>query len=456
MSDPGNAPRQRPQVPAHVLDYTLAKVARLVSTPSLAAEGRGIQETAVLVRELLEAEGVRTELHDTGGAPVVYGVGGDPSGPTILFYNHYDVQPADPVDAWTSDPWTLTRRGDNWYGRGAADDKGELVARLAAIRWFREQHGELPFQVKFLIEGEEEIGSPNLAPYIAKNAELLAADAVLWEFGAVDAADRPMTYTGLKGIISAEVTARTAKHDLHSGYSPAIENAAFRLASALVSLRSPDGTVLIDGFYDDVRPVTAAEERALQALPDEDEEIIRSFELTGFLGGRTSTALHRQLYLQPVFNINAFEAGYNGPGIRTTLPATARARIDVRLVPDQDPSRVWEQLKAQLAKNGFGDIELRVLDHFEAGTRSDIEHPFVQTSLQAMREVYGQEPSLFPSSFGSGPMYPFAKHIGAPIAGLGIGYPGSRIHGPDEHIRLQDIHGGIATLKRLFELYGNR
>lgn len=443
-------------IPQHILDYMIQATARLVNIPSLAAERRGIPESAALVRELLEAEGIATELHETGGAPVVYGVGGNPAGPTILFYNHYDVQPAEPLDAWTTDAFTLTRRGDNWYGRGAADDKGEIVARLAALKLYRERHGELPFQVKFLIEGEEEIGSPNLATYLAEHKAKLAADAVVWEFGAVDSADRPMTYTGLKGIISAELSVRTARHDLHSGFSPVIEGAAYRLAAALVSLRSPDGRVLIDGFYDDVRPVTAAEELALQALPPEDEELTKAFELRGFIGDLTGTELHRRLYLEPAFNINAFEAGYNGPGILVSLPATARARIDIRLVPDQEPRRVWEQLKAQLAANGYGDVEMKVLDHFEAGVRSDIGHEFVKLSVQALREVHGQEPSLFPSSFGSGPMYPFVEHLNAPIAGLGIAYPGSRIHGPDEHIRLQDITLGIATLTRLFELYAGK
>ena len=190
------------------------------------------------------------------------------------------------------------------------------------------------------------------------------------------------------------------------------------------------------------------------ALPPEDDELKAAFELDGFIGDLSGTDLHRRLYLEPAFSINGFEAGYNGPGIRVSLPATAQARIDIRLVPDQDPATVWEQLKNQLARNGYGDIELKVLDHFEAGARSDITSEFVQLSVQALRDVYGQEPSLFPSSFGSGPMHPFVKHLGAPIAGLGIGYPGSRIHGPDEHIRLQDLHGGIATLTRLFELYG--
>lgn len=444
------------QVPQHILDYMLGATARLVNIPSLAAEGRGISETAALIRELLETEGFTTELHETGGAPVVYGVAGNPAGPTILFYNHYDVQPAEPLDAWTSDPFTLERRGDNWYGRGAADDKGEIVARLAALKLYRERHGELPFQVKFLIEGEEEIGSPHLAGYIERHAELLAADAIIWEFGAVDSSDRPMTYTGLKGIISAELSVRTARHDLHSGFSPVIENAAYRLAAALVSLRSPDGRVLIDGFYDDVRAMSEAEEKALAALPPEDEELKAAFDLRGFIGGLSGTELHRRLYLEPVFSINAIESGYNGPGIRVSLPATARARIDIRLVPDQEPARIWEQLKAQLIANGYPDIDIKVLDHFEAGVRSDIDHEFVQLSVRALRDAYGQEPSLFPSSFGSGPMHPFVKHLGAPIVGLGIGYPGSRIHGPDEHIRLQDILGGIATLTRLFELQAGK
>ena len=437
-------------VPEHIMRYARDALARLVAVPSVAAEGRGIAEAAALVRELLEAEGMRAELHATPGAPVVYGEKPG-AGPTVLFYNHYDVQPADPLALWESDPFTLTERGGELYGRGAADDKGELVSRLAALRWFREKHGGLPFGVKFVVEGEEEVGSPNLAAYVEANRERLRADACVWEFGGVDAAGRPATYCGLKGILTVELRARTASFDLHSSYGAVVENPAYRLAALLASLRDEDGRVLIPGFYDDVTAPTEADEAALAALPREDVDLARTFGTEGFIGGAAGLEFLRRLYFEPALNINGFHAGYGGPGSKTVLPAEAEAKLDIRLVPDQDPQKVLAGLQDHLSQRGFGDVSVTALEHAERAARVDITHPFVQNTVAALREVYDQEPVVYPNSAGSGPMYPFVEHLALPIVGVGCGYPGSRIHSPNEHLRLDDFDKGVAAVLRVLE-----
>ena len=440
-----------PKLPDHLLAYAREALARFVAVPSVAAEGRAIPEAAALTRELLEAEDVATELHETPGAPVVYGERLVPGAPTLLFYNHYDVQPADPLELWESEPFTLTERGGKLFGRGAADDKGEIISRLTALRWFHERHGELPFGVKFLVEGEEEIGSPNLGAYVETHRERLAADACLWEFGGVDAADRPMTYCGLKGILTLELSVRTAHFDLHSSNGAVVENPVYRLAAALASLRDPSGHILIDGFYDDVVPPTALALRALEALPHEDHALADLWGTNGFLGGAAGTEFQRRLLFEPAVNFNGFSAGYSGPGSKTVLPAAATAKLDVRLVPQQDPDRVLAQLESHLARHGFRDIEVRRLEHYERATRSNLAHPFVAETVAALTDVYGVAPTLYPNSPGSGPMYPFVEVLGLPVVGVGCGYPGSRIHSPNEHLRVADFGKGVQALARIFE-----
>ena len=435
------------------MSYARDALERFVAIPSVAAEGRGITEAAAFTKALLEAEGMNVELHETDGAPVVYAELLGSGGPTVLFYNHYDVQPADPLELWESDPFTVVERGGNLYGRGTADDKGEIVSRLAALRLLKQKHGALPFNVKFVVEGEEEIGSPNLYPYIETHRERLAADACIWEYGGVDAAERPITYCGLKGILTIELFVQTAEHDVHSSYGAVVENAVYRMAAAVASLRDEQGRVQIEGFYDDVEKLSKADEQALAALPEEDVELAQVFGTDNFIGEASGQAFLRRLYFEPVLNINGLHGGYGGQGAKTIVPAQATAKLDFRLVPSQDPLKILDLLELHLAQLGFADIEVRRLEHFEHAARADVSHPFVQAAVTGLRDVFEKEPVLYPTSASSGPMYPFTHFLGVPVVGLGCGYPGSRIHSPNEHLRLDLFEKGILSVARSLERY---
>ena len=439
-------------LPTHVMNYAKDTLARLVALPTVSAEQRAIPETALLVKELLEELGLRAEIHPTAGAPVVYAEGGS-DGPTMLFYNHYDVQPADPLERWESDPFTLTERDGKLFGRGANDDKGEIVARLAALRWLMEEHGRLPLRVKFVIEGEEEIGSPNLEHYVLEHQSRLRADAVIWEAGGVDAVGRPLIYCGLKGIVGLELRCKTAAYDLHSSLGAIVQNPLYHLAAAVASLRDREGRVLVKGFYDAVRPLTELEEETLGRIPDESPALKKEFGLSGFLGGVSGPALYKKYLAEPVININGIHGGYGGPGSKTVLPAEGFVKMDIRLVPDQEPRQIVELVKAHLLEHGFDDIEVIELEFGERPARSDLASPWVKTAIEASREVYSQEPVVWPNFAGSGPMYPFTNVIGAPVLGLGIGYPGSKIHSPNEHIVIGHLESGIRVIKRALEKF---
>ncbi|MDR9392240.1 MAG: M20/M25/M40 family metallo-hydrolase [Trueperaceae bacterium] len=460
-ADPGAGPEAdtthaRPQgggdaLPAALLEWYRARLAELVALPSVAADGRAIPETAAAVRDLLIGEGFDAELHATGGAPVVFAERRVPGAPTLLLYNHYDVQPEDPVDAWTSPPFELTERDGAWYGRGAADDKGEIVSRLAALRAYRERHGDLPFGVVMVIEGEEEIGSPNLAAYVAAHADALAADGCLWEFGGVDAAGTPVTYCGMKGVVTLDLRVRTAERDLHSSYGVVARGAAARLAAAVASLEDEDGRVAVPGFTDGVRPPTDAQRALVDRLPDEAAELADVFGIPAWQRGLAGAAWNHALYFEPTLNVNGVHAGYGGEGAKTVLPSEAFAKLDVRLVPDQDPEAVVAAIRAHLDARGFADVEIVRGPHAERAGRSDPTDPFVLDAVAALEDAYAVAPLVLPNSPGSGPIHPFVEGVGVPVVGIGCGYPGSRIHGPDEHVRIEDVRRGTLATLRLFE-----
>jgi len=439
-------------LPTPVMDYAQDTLAQLVALPSVSAEGRAGQETTQLIKALFEELGLSVQIHPTPGAVVVYAEGGS-EGPTLLCYNHYDVQPADPLELWESDPFTLTLRDGKLFGRGAHDDKGELVARLAALRWIKQEHGQIPFRVKFCIEGEEEVGSPNLEPYVEQHQDLLKADAVIWEAGSVDAADNPLITCGLKGIVGLELRVKAAAYDLHSSYGAVVQNPLYRLAAAIASLRDSQGRVLVKGFYDQVRPLSELEEETFGHIPDESPQLAREFGVAHYLGSVSGTAFYRKLLAEPCININGIHGGYGGPGSKTVLPAEAFAKLDVRLVPDQDPRFILQAIKQHLLDQGFSDVEVTESDFGERPARSDLSSSWVKMAQEALREVYSKEPVVWPNFAGSGPMYPFTHVIGAPVIGIGIGYPGSKIHSPNEHIRVSDFEKGILALKRLMEKF---
>ncbi len=441
------------QIDQHIdehMDAYLAQLARLCEQPSVSAQGWGIEACADLVGTMLAEHGFASEVMPSGGHPVVYGEGGGRSQKTLLFYLHYDVQPPEPLDLWESPPFELTRRGDKFYARGVSDDKGHIIARLAAVSAVGHVLGELPCRVKWLIEGEEEIGSVHMPAFIAAHRHKLAADACVWEFGGVDFQGAPTLTLGMRGMCYVELSVQTASKDAHSGLGGSIfPNAAWRLAWAINTLKDSQERILIPGFYDDVVPPSARDMALLAALPDESAQIKQMFQLSGFLGGVTGgAALWRQAVFEPTCTICGLTAGYQGPGSKTVLPAQASAKIDFRLVPNQDPEDILAKLRAHLDAHGFGDVHVRYLGGGRPA-KIDPDDPFVQLTAAAAAEVYGQPPVIEPIIGGSGPLYPFVDILKLPVVSAGIGYPGSNAHAPNENMDLHNFRQGIRHTARI-------
>ncbi len=419
----------------------LAELRRLVEIPSVSAEGRGIEDCARAVSDLLAQRGLRTEIRPTKGNPVVCAWGGAETGPTLLFYVHYDVQPPDPLDLWTVPPFELTQADGKLFGRGSADTKCHIIARLAAIDSVREVFGSDPIRYAFLIEGEEEIGSPNLEDFIHENADDFRADGCLWEFGGVELDGTPNVTLGLKGIQAIELRAKGPAYDAHSSLGVVIDNPLYRIAAAVASLRDAEGKVLIDGFYDDVRPLTKGEIDAIEAAPDPTDDLAKEFGIKRFLGAATDGEIERRLQAEPCVNVNGIHGGYGGPGTKTVLPAEAFAKLDFRLVPNQQPAKIVELVRAHLRKNGLEDVE--VIPHAGEGPgRTNLDDPFVSLVTETAKLAYGLDPVVNVSSAGTGPAAPFADVIKVPFATAGCAYTGSRAHSPDEHIRIDDYEKG--------------
>ncbi len=412
---------------------------RYCAQPSIAAQGEGMEKCATLVSELLKDSGVEARIIPTdGGYPVVYGELKGDSPYTLLFYNHYDVQPPEPFDLWTTPPFEPTIVENKLVGRGTSDDKGDLIVRLLAIKAFLKLRGRLPISIKFLIEGEEEIGSIHLASFIKKNRSLLKSDACYWEGGRVGWDDRAEIIAGLKGIIGVELEARGAVRDLHSSIGTIVPSAAWRLIWALATIKDADENILIEGFYDDVRPPTEAETESIKALPSDEAELKKNLGIKGFLKGLTGVDLNTYSILQPACNINGLISGYTGEGSKTVLPCQAKAKLDFRLVPDQRPKDIIAKLRRHLDKSGFEDVILTAAEG-ENPARTPLDSPFVKIVCEAAREVYGSEPILKLSMTGSGPMFPFMDILKVPVASSGVSNPDSRPHAPDENIRLADF-----------------
>lgn len=431
------------------LDYWIEQLGRLCAQPSISAQGVGIEECANLVAELLRGEGYSAEIIPTAGHPIVYGEGGR-GNKTLLFYLHYDVQPPEPLELWESPPFTLTRRGDQLFARGVTDDKGHIIARLAALAAVRDVLGELPCRVKFIIEGEEEIGSPSISPFIEQHQALLAADGCIWEFGSVDYEGRPQMTLGMRGLCYVELTVETAGMDAHSGLGGSIfHNAAWRLVWALNSLKDQNERILIPGFYDNARPPTARDLELLAAQPDEAEELRKMFGLGGFLKNMTDgLEFKKAAVFEPTCTINGLNSGYQGPGAKTVLPAQAMAKVDFRLVPDQTPEEIFGKLRRHLDATGFEDVQARLVGGVRPA-RVDPDDPFVQLSIAAAEDVYGVSPIIEPMIGGSGPNYPFIHVLGMPLISAGVGHPGGRAHSPNENIRIGDFINGTRHTARI-------
>ncbi|MCL4424947.1 MAG: M20/M25/M40 family metallo-hydrolase [Firmicutes bacterium] len=424
-------------------DY-LTILFRLVRQPSISSQRIGVEECALLLRDIMEEQGIRTEIIPTAGLPIVYGeVRTDPALPTILFYGHYDVQPPEPLELWDSPPFEPTIRGGRIFGRGVADNKGQLLAHVLAAGAFLKTSGQLPVNAKFLFEGEEESSSLHLAAFVQENRERLAADVVYTSDGPMHDSGRPLVFFGARGLLYVELTATGAKHDLHSGNKGGIApNPAWELVNLLSTMRDRDGNVTIDGFYDDVRPPTNYERQLLAALPLDEEEIKRDLGISQ-LPGPGDISFYERLMFRPTLNIAGFASGYGGAGSKTIIPARGVVKMDMRLVADQDPDDIYEKFVRHVKRQAPG-IEVRRLGRTPPSKTSP-ELPVSRLVVAAVGEARGETPVVAPTLGGTLPDYVFTKILGLPSVGVPYANPDERNHAPNENLVLENFYAGIRT-----------
>jgi acetylornithine deacetylase/succinyl-diaminopimelate desuccinylase-like protein len=432
-------------------DMAIADLQRFCRQPSVAAQDWGMAEMVQIVQAALRDLGADTQSVATAGFPVIVGRIDGASSRRLAIYNHYDVQPPEPLDAWSVPPFSAEILDGQLYARGVADNKGNLVARLWAARAWLAVHGTLPCSVTFLFEGEEEIGSPHLAAFAEANQDLIKADACLWEAAYRDEGGAVSIYAGLKGMLYIELRTRGVAFDLHSSNAPLAPHAAWRLVQALNSLRDPSGHITIAGFYDAVQPPTERERELMRMFPADVAALRKLWGVERLLGADDdAAALTERLLFEPTCNICGLWSGYSGPGTKTILPATAGVKLDFRLVPHQDPATILAQLRQHLHDNGFDDVEVVELEGTERPAQSAVETPLMDALIRSARQVYGVEPRVQPRMAATGPMEQLCQRYGIPaIGGAGVGYMGSRVHAPDEHIRLDDFVLGIKHVAAL-------
>lgn len=440
-----------------ILPQSIEELKQFSSIPSISAQKKCIPEAVQFLREKITSiAGTVTVLDDVKeGFPVLYvhfeaGPGGN-SDKTLLFYNHYDVQPAEPLEEWESAPFTVIERDGKLFARGIADNKGDLMARLTAIQILKEQDGGLPCNIKFLLEGEEEIGSPNLPYYLEKYAELFQADACIWEHADRDENDRVNLMAGVKGMAYFELTVESADMDLHSKTGPLAENAAWRLTHALASMKNSKHEILVEGFFDHIIPPTEIEMEYVKKMPFDEESFRENYGLKHPLITNFSGQDPREAYIfNPTMTICGLESGYYGEGSKTVLPKKALAKLDCRLVPGQEPEHILKVIRKHLDNHGFSDVKVELLSGVKA-YRSDLSHPFVELMVRTAEEVYQCEVVLSPNNAGTGPMTDFGNILHFPIVSTGVGWAQSKLHAPNESIRISDYEEGIVHIAYIIQ-----
>jgi acetylornithine deacetylase/succinyl-diaminopimelate desuccinylase-like protein len=409
----------------------------LIRQPSISAQNIGIRETAALLKGMLEAIGGKTQLLETSVHPLVYAeFDGPADAPTVLFYGHYDVQPPEPLDEWLSPPFEPTIRDGRIYARGICDNKGQHFAHIAAVRAWLETTGSLPVNVKFVLEGEEETGSPH--------RDLLAADLVVTSDGPSIVQDRPAITYGVRGVISFELVAKGAISDLHSGnWGGVAPNPAWKLVHLLSTMLSPENEPLIDGFLDDVRPMPDASRRAIDALPVTKEEMLASIGLTE-LPPPHDVPIFDRLMGRPTITINGLTSGYQGKGGKTVLPNRASVKIDCRLVPDQDPQTILDLVRAHVARVA-PDVEFIASGGQMRPSSTPLDHPFAEAVRAAVTTGFGVAPVEIPLMGGSLPDAVWTQDLGLPSFVVPYGVPDQRNHAPNENMPVANFYNGIRT-----------
>jgi len=434
----------------------VSELQTLIHQPSVSAKNEGIEQCAKLVKKTLSKSGIRSEILRLGKntPPLVYGEirSKKNSHKTLLFYNHYDVQPAEPFDLWKYPPFSGKVVGNKVFGRGAADDKGELITRIKAVESFLDVSGDVPCNIKFVIEGEEETGSAHIDKYLKKYKKKFSCDGVIWEFGYVDSKDRPIVGLGMKGLLFVELSTKESNKDAHSSLAVIIKNPAWRLIEAVKTLRDSKGNVLIKDWNKEVKPLNKNELKIIKKEPFDENSFKKEFGIKNFVDNKKGFEVKKALVSNPTCNIAGFVSGYTGVGAKTVLPSKALVKLDFRLVPKMDPKKQVARLKKHLKSKGFGDIKVKVY-HGEAAARTDPNNPFVSIVKQAANESFGDS-ILNVSNAGTGPMHAFVTILGAPCISIGSTYMFSRIHSPNEFARIDLLKKTTKCMCLIMEKFG--
>jgi acetylornithine deacetylase/succinyl-diaminopimelate desuccinylase-like protein len=429
----------------------VADLQSLIRQRSVSAKRQGLEQCAAVVAGIMIKAGIDTRIlylpndgvSDEPGStapPIVYGevkTKRKTNGParTLLFYNHYDVQPEDPIELWEHDPYEGVIEGDYIYGRGSSDDKGELITRIKAVEYYLKSFGDVPCNIKFLVEGEEEIGSVHIGEYLARYHNEFSCDGVIWEFGYVNEQDIPIITLGMKGLLFVELTAVGPNRDAHSSLAVLVENPAWKLVQALNKLTDSKGKILITDWYKEVRDLTESEKAFLQTENFDEIRFKTEYGIHSFLNNVQGKEIQKALVSMPTCNIAGIISGYTGEGSKTIIPSTANVKIDFRLVPEMDPLVQFKRLKNYLAQNGFDERSLSVRYlHGEAASRTDVNDPFVDVVRASAHEVYG-DAKISVSSPATGPMDSFSKNLNVPCISIGSTFIYSKMHSPNEFAR---------------------
>jgi acetylornithine deacetylase/succinyl-diaminopimelate desuccinylase-like protein len=451
----------------HVLDYIeknqqrfleeLKDFLRIPSISNSSENKKDVLRCAQYVAGQLRQIGMQqVEVFPTSGHPIVYAEWLGASGqPTVLFYGHYDVQPVDPLSLWTSGPFDPTIRNGELYARGSADDKGQVMMNLKGVESHLKSQGRLPVNVKFLIEGEEEVGSANLDAFIASHRELLKADCVLISDTPMFDRGIPSICYGLRGLTYLQIDLKGTDTDLHSGsFGGTVINPNFALAQLIASLKDADGHITIPGFYDDVLPMSSTEKEELSRLPFDAERYRKSIGAPALFGEKGYSPLE-QIWVRPTLEVNGLCGGYIGEGAKTVIPALAMAKISMRLVPNQDPEKIADQFEDHLRKIVPPTVELKITRmHGGKSWIAPIDHPAIQAASRAFEKAFGKRP-VFVREGGSIPVVAtFADILGLPSVLMGIGLPDENAHAPNEKLDLGNFHGGVIASAYLYEEVG--
>ncbi len=437
----------------------LKEFLRIPSISTLPEHKPDVERAAGFVAEQLRHAGLENiEIISTAKHPLVYA---DwlhaPGKPTVLCYGHYDVQPADPLELWQTPPFEPTLRDGNLYARGAADDKGQMYMHIKAVEVLRAVHGNLPLNVRFLIEGEEEVGGESIARYVAENPDKLRADVALVSDTEMFAPGLPTLCIGLRGLVYLEVEASGPARDLHSGlFGGAAPNAVFGLIELLAKVKNLRGEVQIPGFYDDVEAPSPAEKESWARLPFSEKEFLKEVGSSRLTGEPKYPVLER-IWARPTFEVHGIAGGFTGAGSKTVIPAKAAAKVSARLVPNQDPDKIVAAIRDFIRRKAPKGIrtEVRVLSA-SPGLKVNPDHPAIEIAAKALTEIF-QQPTVFIRLGGSIPIVgDFAKHLGIPTVLMGFGLPDDGMHSPNEKYHLANYYQGIMAIAHFFERYGGQ